>query len=138
MKTVDIKEVPLPSGKAAEIHVREDQDGGGYVSVLVFDHGTELELPMSLGSNAPENATEAMRGAEKFLATELAARTDRALLDRVRLHQAKAAAHDAYLAANRALAVLDETADPIWIRRAEAVRENSWQLYTALVLETEW
>lgn len=54
------------------------------------------------------------------------------------LNQAKAAAHDAYLAANRALAVLDETADQAWITRAEAVRENAWQLYTALVLETEW
>jgi hypothetical protein len=54
------------------------------------------------------------------------------------LVQAKEAAHDAYLAANRALAVLDETADQAWISRAEAVRENAWQLYTALVLETEW
>lgn len=54
------------------------------------------------------------------------------------LNQAKAAAHDAYLAANRVLAVLDETADPAWIAHAEAVREKAWQLYTALVLETEW
>lgn len=61
-----------------------------------------------------------------------------ATTDRAPLAQAKAAAHDAYLAANRALAVLDETADPAWIARAEAVRENAWQLYTALVLETEW
>lgn len=59
-------------------------------------------------------------------------------IDRAALNQAKEAAHDAYLAANRALAVLDETADPIWVQRAEAVRENAWQLYTALVQETEW
>jgi hypothetical protein len=64
---------------------------------------------------------------------ECAASTDLAALNR-----AKDAAHDAYLAANRALAVLDETADPAWIARAEATRENAWQLYTALVLETEW
>jgi hypothetical protein len=52
--------------------------------------------------------------------------------------RAKEAAHDAYLAANRALAVLDETADAAWVAHAEASRESAWKLYTALVLETEW
>jgi hypothetical protein len=52
--------------------------------------------------------------------------------------RAKEAAHDAYLAASRSLAVLDETADQAWIAHAEAARESAWKLYTALVLETEW
>ena len=58
--------------------------------------------------------------------------------DRAHLNQAKAAAHEAYIAANRVLGLLDETADPTWIARAEAIRENAWQLYTALAHETEW
>ncbi|HSX23215.1 MAG TPA: hypothetical protein VLE97_10630 [Gaiellaceae bacterium] len=57
---------------------------------------------------------------------------------RAPLNAAKKAAHDAYLAANRAIAQLDETADPAWIAHAESIREHAWQLYTALVSETEW
>lgn len=59
------------------------------------------------------------------------------LNDRATQSQAKAAAHDAYLAANRVLGLLDETADPAWIAHAEAIREHSWSLYQALVRETE-
>ena len=58
--------------------------------------------------------------------------------ERAPLNQAKAAAHDAYLAANRVLGLLDETADPIWIAHAQAVREHAWLLYQDLVRETEW
>jgi hypothetical protein len=58
--------------------------------------------------------------------------------DRARLNQAKAAAYEAYLAANRVLGLLDETADPAWIKHAEAIREHAWSLYQALVHETEW
>jgi hypothetical protein len=64
---------------------------------------------------------------------ECAADTDRATLN-----PAKAAAHEAYIAANRVLGLLDETADPAWIKHAETMRESAWQLYTALVNETEW
>ena len=53
-------------------------------------------------------------------------------------NQAKAAAHEAYLAANRILGLLDETADEAWIAHAEAIREHAWKLYETLVLETEW
>jgi hypothetical protein len=53
-------------------------------------------------------------------------------------NQAKAAAREAYLAANRVLELLDETADPTWIALAEAAREHAGQLYQALVRETEW
>lgn len=59
-------------------------------------------------------------------------------VDRAQLNQAKAAAHDAYLAAKRSLDHLDETADQAWITLAEAARDNAWKLYEALVLETEW
>ena len=58
--------------------------------------------------------------------------------DRAQLNQAKAAAHEAYIAANRVLGLLNETADPTWIAHAEAVREHAWQLYQDLVRETEW
>ena len=58
--------------------------------------------------------------------------------NRVQLNKAKQAAHDAYLAANRVLGLLDETADPSWITHAEAAREHAWKLYEALVRETEW
>ena len=58
--------------------------------------------------------------------------------DRAQLNKAKQAAHDAYLAANRVLGLLDETADPAWIADAEAIRERAWTLYNALVKETEW
>ena len=58
--------------------------------------------------------------------------------DRAQLNQAKAAAHEAYLAANRILGLLDETADEAWIVHAEAAREHAWKLYEALILETEW
>lgn len=58
--------------------------------------------------------------------------------DRSQLNQAKAAAYEAYLAANRVLGLLDETADPAWIKHAEATRESAWALYSALQLETEW
>ena len=57
---------------------------------------------------------------------------------RAQLNQAKAAAHEAYLAANRVLGLLDETADPIWIVHANAVRDHAWLLYQDLVRETEW
>ena len=59
-------------------------------------------------------------------------------VDRAPQNQAKAAAHDAYLAANRVLGLLDETADPAWIKHAEAIREHAWSLYQALARETEW
>jgi len=58
--------------------------------------------------------------------------------DRAQLNQAKVAAHDAYLATNRVLGLLDETADPSWITHAEAAREHAWKLYEALARETEW
>ncbi len=58
--------------------------------------------------------------------------------DRAQLNQAKVAAHEAYLAANRVLGLLDETADEAWIKHAEEIREHAWQLYSALRLETEW
>lgn len=58
--------------------------------------------------------------------------------DRAQLNKAKQAAYDAYLAANRVLGLLDETADPTWIAYAEAVREHAWKLYEALGRETEW
>lgn len=57
---------------------------------------------------------------------------------RAPLNAAKKAVYEAYLAANRVLAQLDETADPAWITHAEAAREHSWKLYEALVRETEW
>lgn len=57
---------------------------------------------------------------------------------RTQLNLAKAAAYEACLAATRVLSLLDETADPAWIARAEAVRAHAWKLYEALVLETEW
>jgi hypothetical protein len=53
-------------------------------------------------------------------------------------NQAKAAAHEAYLAANRILALLDETSNPAWVAHAESMREHAWQLYDALQRETEW
>lgn len=57
--------------------------------------------------------------------------------DQLSLHQAKQAAHKAYLAAKRVLDLLDETADEAWIKHAEASRDHAWKLYEALVLETE-
>lgn len=57
---------------------------------------------------------------------------------RAQLNHAKAAAHEAYIAANRVLGLFDETADPAWIAHAEAIREHAWKLYEALVHETEW
>ncbi len=56
--------VTMPSGKTAEIHVHHGK--GGYGGVLVFPDGNEL--PMSLGVPEPKTATEAMRGAKRFLA----------------------------------------------------------------------
>ena len=57
---------------------------------------------------------------------------------RLELNQAKHAAHKAYLAATRALDLLDETAAEVWIAHARAAKEHAWKLYEALVLETEW
>jgi hypothetical protein len=57
---------------------------------------------------------------------------------RKHLNQAKAAAHEAYLAANRAVHLLDETVDEALITLAHASRECAWALYTALMAETEW
>ena len=57
---------------------------------------------------------------------------------RARLNLAKQAAHDAYVAARRALDQLDETANDTWVAHAEAARDSAWKLYEALVLETEW
>ena len=57
---------------------------------------------------------------------------------RARLNLAKAAAHDAYVAARRALDQLDETVDDAWVEHAEAARDHAWKLYEALVAETEW
>lgn len=54
------------------------------------------------------------------------------------LNQAKEAAHEAYLAACRALTMLDETAADTWIDHAKTARQSAWDLYVALVLETEW
>ncbi|HSX23312.1 MAG TPA: hypothetical protein VLE97_11115 [Gaiellaceae bacterium] len=53
------------------------------------------------------------------------------------LNQAKQAAHKAYLASQRVLDLLDETADPSWIVHAEAARDHAWKLYEALVLKTK-
>jgi len=55
--------VALPSGSGA-IHIHHGK--GGYSGVLVLSNGNEL--PMSLGVPAPQTATDAMRGAKKFLA----------------------------------------------------------------------
>jgi hypothetical protein len=62
---------------------------------------------------------------------------------RAALNAAKAAAYEAYLAANRAIVHLHEhgdppSADPMWIADAEALRDRAWKLYDALVRETEW
>ena len=62
---------------------------------------------------------------------------------RAALNAAKQAAHEAYLAANRAIGHLHEhgdppSADPAWIAIAEAAREHAWKLYDTLVKETEW
>jgi len=61
-----------------------------------------------------------------------------AAVDRSQLNQAKAAACEAYRAACRTLGLLDETANPTWIKHAETIREHAWSLYQALVRETEW
>ncbi len=57
---------------------------------------------------------------------------------RAALNQAKEAAHDAYLAAKRCLEHLDETADPAWVEAISAAVEHVWEVYKALVRETEW
>ncbi len=57
---------------------------------------------------------------------------------RAQLNAAKQAARDAYLAALRALELLDETADAAWIEHAEAAKEHAGKLHEALVRETEW
>lgn len=56
--------VKMPNGAGAAIHIHHGK--GGYAGVLVLDSGNEL--PMSLGVPVPTNATEALRGAKKFLA----------------------------------------------------------------------
>lgn len=104
---------------------------------MQVDRSAALRELRTLVSTYLEGSDDAPRAAE-LLDTLVAPSPSAPSVDRAALNQAKEAAHDAYLAANRALAVLDETADPIWIQRAEAVRENAWQLYTALVQETEW
>jgi len=48
------------------------------------------------------------------------------------------AANEAYIAANRVLGLLDETAEPAWIKLAETIREQTWSLYQELVHGTEW
>lgn len=53
-------------------------------------------------------------------------------------NQAKAAALEAYQAANRVLDLLDESADPAWIAHAVTIRDHAWALYRSLVHETEW
>lgn len=58
--------------------------------------------------------------------------------ERSQLNKAKQEAYAVYLATNRVLGLLDETADPSWIANAEAAREHAWKLYEALALETEW
>jgi Family of unknown function (DUF6496) len=55
--------VTMPTGETAEIHIHHGK--GGYAGVLVLSNGKEL--PMSLGVPEPTNATEAMRGAKRFL-----------------------------------------------------------------------
>ena len=69
---------------------------------------------------------------------QLTAEECSAAASRLELHQAKHAAHKAYLAATRALDLLDETADETWVAHALAAKEHAWKLYEALVLETEW
>lgn len=59
-------------------------------------------------------------------------------VERTPQNQAKAAAYEAYLAANRILGLLDETTDPAWVKHAEAIRQHAWSLYQALVADTEW
>ena len=56
--------VTLPSGESGVIHIHRGK--GGYAGVLVLPNGNEL--PMSLGAPEPTTATEALRGAKKFLA----------------------------------------------------------------------
>lgn len=69
----------------------------------------------------------------QLTAEECAADASRALLN-----QAKAAAHDAYHAAQRVLEFLDEAADPALIALANNTKNHAWKLFEALVLETEW
>lgn len=57
---------------------------------------------------------------------------------RAQLNLAKHAAHEAYLAAKRILDHLDETADPAWIDHAKTAMTYAWEVYSALLLETEW
>ena len=57
-----VERVKLPTGNA-EIHIHHGK--GGYSGVLVLSNGNEL--PMSLGVPEPSNATEAVRGAKRFL-----------------------------------------------------------------------
>jgi hypothetical protein len=54
-------------------------------------------------------------------------------VDRTPQNQAKVSAHEAYIAANRILGLLDETAEPAWIEHASAIREHAWKLYQELV-----
>lgn len=115
--------------------IRELMDHAGKTpnigaSNLVFAICETALEPVSIGSERREKARA--RCAE-ILEARRTANTDRA-----QLNQAKTAAHEAYIAANRVLGLLDETADPTWITHAEAVREHAWQLYQDLVRETEW
>lgn len=59
-------------------------------------------------------------------------------VDRTAYNQAKELAHEAYIAANRILGLLDETAEPAWFAHAKAIRDHAWALYEALVHDTEW
>jgi hypothetical protein len=48
------------------------------------------------------------------------------------------AVYEAYIATNRVLGLLDETAEPAWIKLAETIREQTWALYQELAHDTEW
>jgi hypothetical protein len=61
---VRVERVKMPNDTTAEIHIHHGK--GGYGGVLVLSNGNEL--PMSLGVPVPTTATEAVRGAKKFLA----------------------------------------------------------------------
>jgi hypothetical protein len=57
--------------------------------------------------------------------------------DRIRLNQAKWAAHDAFLAARHAFNLLDKDADPALARAIQSSKEHAWKLYDVLARETE-
>ena len=61
---VRVERVKMPNNATAEIHIHHGK--GGYAGVLVLSNGNEL--PMSLGAPEPKTASEAVRGAKKFLA----------------------------------------------------------------------